>query len=69
MWVRFEKDFRFKPTSQTSQHYRAGMEINVPEGVATVAMQAGAAVALKKVKGKSVPETDVKPAAEVPSGS
>lgn len=58
MWVRFEKDFRFKPTPQSSQHFVAGTEANVPEACATAAMKAGAAVALRKVKGKSVPETD-----------
>lgn len=58
MWVRFEKDFRFKPTPQSAQFYKAGTEANVPENTATAAMKAGAAVALKKVKGKSVPGTE-----------
>jgi len=69
MWVRFEKDYRFKPTSQTSQHYVAGTEMNVPEAVAVAAMKAGAAVALKRVNGKSVPKTDEKPAEVATSGS
>lgn len=59
MWVRFEKNFRFKPTPQSTQHFVAGTEANVPEACGLAAMKAGAATALKKVKGKSVPESEV----------
>lgn len=65
MWVRFERDFRFKPTPQSSKHYVTGTEENVPQAVADAAMKAGAAVAIKKTKSGKEP-ADIKAPQEVP---
>lgn len=69
MWVRFERDFRFKPTSQSSQHYRTGTEVNVPQNIADAAMKAGAAVAVKKGKGDKEPAVTKAPQEVPPSGN
>jgi hypothetical protein len=47
-WVRFKRNYDWKPTSQTTIAYKAGMEVNVKAACAEMAVNAGAAVRLQK---------------------
>jgi hypothetical protein len=47
-WVRFKRNYDWKPTSQTTIAYKAGMEANVKAACAEMAVNAGAAVRLQK---------------------
>lgn len=47
-WVRFKRDFDWKPTSQTTIAYKADTELNVKAACAEAAVSAGAAVRLRK---------------------
>ena len=42
-WVQFKKDFNYKPNARAVIAYKEGMHLNVPEGAAKAAVDAGAA--------------------------
>lgn len=47
-WVRFTKDFSWKPTSQSTVSFRAGSAYNVKADTAAEAIRRGAAVKVEK---------------------
>lgn len=55
MWVRFIGDYRWKPSRQVSQVYRAGTIHNVPTRCAVEAVAKGKAVKMKKPNRQSSP--------------
>lgn len=55
MWVRFIEDFRWKPSRQVSQVYRAWTIHNVPTRCALEAVAKGKAVKMKKPSRQSTP--------------
>lgn len=48
MWVKFTKDFPWKPSSQQTILYRSGSVMNVKAEVGDLAVARGAAVKMKK---------------------
>ena len=48
MWVRFTRNFDFKPSSQVTIAYRAGSAYNVTRSCADAAIKSGAAVKASK---------------------
>jgi hypothetical protein len=49
MWVRFNADFDWKPTSQSITAYKTGMVLNVTRACAEAAIAASKAVKASKV--------------------
>jgi hypothetical protein len=47
-WVKFNRDFPWKPTSQSTVFYSAGSTYNVKAEVAETAIRKGAAVKMEK---------------------
>lgn len=56
-WVRFSKDFRYRPNMAVSIKYRAGNAYNVTRACAEKAISESAASRMKK-ESKSDPVTD-----------
>lgn len=48
MWVKFTRDFPWKPSSQTTVLYKSGSVLNVKAEVGDLAVARGAAVKMKK---------------------
>jgi len=48
MWVRFMKDFPWKPSTMTTINYKAGSVLNVRAECGEAAVAKGAAVRMKK---------------------
>jgi hypothetical protein len=54
-WVRFTRNFDWKPTRQVTIAYKAGSTLNVKSACADRAVSAGAAVRVKKTGKYSEP--------------
>lgn len=55
MWVRFTKDFPWKPSTMTTISYKAGSVLNVRAECGETAIAKGAAVRMKKDRKDSDP--------------
>lgn len=54
-WVRFKRDYDWKPTRQTTIAYKAGSTLIVKAACADDAVRAGAAIRVKKVSKDAEP--------------
>lgn len=58
MWVRFTKDYRFKPNANVTTKYYEGWEGSVTHVCGEAAIAAGAAVAIKSPPSPRKAKTD-----------
>lgn len=65
-WVRFTRDFDWKPTRQTTIAYKKGSTLIVKAACAEAAISKGAAIRVKKTSryAEPVPVIDEEPGAE-----